>query len=425
MKNKPVPVGYKFFVLAVATLGFIINFTPDGRLAEKNGNQEYEKNGESGKIQTMILHVVQIINRFRETQQHRISTYQRSTRNNNEDTFNDTPMSKFVIAMDNYFTLPNVMKKLREFDIGVVGTSHFKRNWPPKEMRNINVDEVNFNEFHYCYDEHGTLLGRWMDNSLVFCVSTVHRIGNVIKRMRKRPRYTTTNKRHVREVWGDDGKKEINIPTLIDHYNHWMGGVDLVDQLIAYYHADCRCLRTWVPMFVQIVSMIRTNCYVVYKKHQQGNKLKVKTHKLCTLDMVSTLLQKATAHETRMTRKRTLPQTIFTTGPSEIKIKKSRKCCRICLQTFDTKWSIRHNKSHQRLPANVNSPGSCVQCCKLKLEQHAAASKASSKNGKGIAIDWTSGVKRTAYACKQCTENNLDGDICFLCKEHFNQFHNC
>ena len=60
----------------------------------------------------------------------------------------------------------------------------------------------------------------------------------------------------------------------------------------------------------------------------------------------------------------------------------------------------------------------------VKLEQHTAASKAS-KNGKGIAIDWTSEVKQTAYACKQCTENNLDGDICFLCKEHFNQFHNC
>ena len=35
-----------------------------------------------------------------------------------------------------------------------------------------------------------------------------------------------------------------DISTLINNYNHWMLGVDLVDQLIAYYRPKIRCRRT-------------------------------------------------------------------------------------------------------------------------------------------------------------------------------------
>ena len=35
------------------------------------------------------------------------------------------PMTKFCLAMDNYFTLPKVIAKLREKGVGVVGTAQF------------------------------------------------------------------------------------------------------------------------------------------------------------------------------------------------------------------------------------------------------------------------------------------------------------
>ena len=81
-------------------------------------------------------------------------------------------------------------------------------------------------------DEHGTLLGRWIDNGLVFCVSTLHKPGKMIKRKRKRPRVAKNNKRHVQKIWGDNDAAEIFIPTLIDDYNYWMGGVNVVDERI-------------------------------------------------------------------------------------------------------------------------------------------------------------------------------------------------
>ena len=94
------------------------------------------------------------------------------------------------------------------------------------------MEKSNFNDFFWSVDEHGTLVARWVDNGLVFCVSTLHKINNTVKRLRKRPRKTINNRRHVDKIWGDEGTKEIYIPTLIDDYNHWMGGVDVADQQI-------------------------------------------------------------------------------------------------------------------------------------------------------------------------------------------------
>ena len=82
----------------------------------------------------------------------------------------------------------------------------------------------------------------------VYCVSTLHKVGKTIKRMRNIPRKTVNNKNHVDRVWGDQGKVQIFIPTLIDDYNYWMGGVDVSDQRIVYYQSNLRSRRNWIPM---------------------------------------------------------------------------------------------------------------------------------------------------------------------------------
>ena len=89
-------------------------------------------------------------------------------------------MTKFFLVMDNYFTLPKLIKSLREKGVGVVGTARFRRNWPPASLRKITLMDAKFNNFYYCVDEHGTLCARWMDNGLDFCVSTMHRVGKIV-----------------------------------------------------------------------------------------------------------------------------------------------------------------------------------------------------------------------------------------------------
>ena len=96
--------------------------------------------------------------------------------------------------MDNYFTLPKIIKKFIDVGIGVIGTARFRKGWPPERLEEITKEESNFNDLYWTTDEFGSLVARWMDNGLVFMVSTVHRIGKEVKRIRKRPRVTSLNK---------------------------------------------------------------------------------------------------------------------------------------------------------------------------------------------------------------------------------------
>ena len=129
--------------------------------------------------------------------------------------------SKFCLAMDNYFTLPKVIVTLRDMGIGNVGTVRYHGSWPPKELINVSKESAKFNEFYWTIG--------LMDNDMVFCVSTMHNVGNRVKRMRKRPRKTVNNKNHIDKIWGEKGATDIYIPSLIDNYNYWMGGEDVAD----------------------------------------------------------------------------------------------------------------------------------------------------------------------------------------------------
>ena len=129
-----------------------------------------------------------------------------------------------------------------------------------------------------------------MDNGLVFVVSSIHRVGDIVKHNRKALCVTQLNKNHVSKIWGDSGKKEIYIPSLIDDYNHWMGDVDLSDQHIAYYHPNIKCQRNWIPMFIQTLSMTRVNAYIVHKEHFKKDSF---GHKEFTLEIVKHFMSKA------------------------------------------------------------------------------------------------------------------------------------
>ena len=57
-----------------------------------------------------------------------------ASRNNNTNRFDEDVMTNFCIAMDNYFTLPKILKMISDWGIGVVGTSRFCINWPPQKL---------------------------------------------------------------------------------------------------------------------------------------------------------------------------------------------------------------------------------------------------------------------------------------------------
>eukprot|EP00957_Ditylum_brightwellii_P202513 15330515-Ditylum_brightwellii.AAC.1 len=112
----------------------------------------------------------------------------------------------------------------------------------------------------------------------------------MVERARRRPRIMILNKKHVKDIWGDSGKKEINIPRIIDNYNHWMGGVDISGQRVAYYHPNVHCCHNWVPIFLQILSIMHNNACLVHRDHHGTDTL---PHKRFTMEWVKLAMERA------------------------------------------------------------------------------------------------------------------------------------
>jgi hypothetical protein len=108
---------------------------------------------------------------------------------------------------------------------------------------------------------------------------------------------TNTNRTHVQSVWGNQGVTNIQIPLVIDDYNHYMGGVDKADQLIAYYRPDLRCRRVWMPLMFHTLDCMKTNSYTCCK-HSGYKEL----HKVFTMEWCKALFARAKAEEVRHLR---------------------------------------------------------------------------------------------------------------------------
>ena len=90
----------------------------------------------------------------------------------------------------------------------------------------------------------------WINHvdNVMLMVSIIHIGEKDTEHPQKRPRINNKNRGHVWLVWGDNHTINIKIPFLIDGYNHWMLGVGLADQLIAYCCAKIHCQCTWMPI---------------------------------------------------------------------------------------------------------------------------------------------------------------------------------
>ena len=96
-------------------------------------------------------------------------------------------------------------------------------------------------------------------------------------------------------IWDDQHRKQLMIPQITNDYNHWMLGVDVVDQLIAYYRPKIWCRHTWVPIFLHCLDILRVILYVLYTEtaynHVDVDKDKVRNHKHFSIEFVNSLIR--------------------------------------------------------------------------------------------------------------------------------------
>ena len=370
MKKKPIKEGYKFFALCDAQTGFVYYFMPSGLREQRK--------------RTIVESVTKIIKKIPE----------RGDR-------------QYVVTMDNYFTSHGTMRSLRKHNLAGLGTAR-ANNIRAEEIKDIK--DKKFNTLYWINDADDYRIFRWIDNNVVMMVSTIHTGEESLKRARRKPRVTDKNKGHVRLVWGDNHTVNIKIPLLIDDYNHWMLGVDVADQLIAYYRAKIRCRRTWMPIMLQCMDVLRINSYIVYREcnlDQDPDFSQRDLHKFYLLGWISAMIKRARALKrgmgdivvTRGVNRRVRQSDPMLTRPQRA-IKKPRLTKKNCTLS---QWDhVRFSQCvHDRVPAKQ---GKCKYCKYLALLEKTADPNCTPRK-----------VKRPKTICDVCGVH--------LCADHFRAFH--
>lgn len=226
MKCKPISEGYKFFAIACSQSTFVWHMVPYGRVNTKVGIID--------TVKTLV------------------------------DTLPDRGTVNYLLALDNYFTYDRAIDYCVDNGVHVVGTAKVKKGWPPAALTAIK--EKRFNFLHYVKSNSGKFnIFRWVDNGVVYMVSSCHNPKATVLVARKRPRVTQKNKVNVREVWGNEWVRDIKIPAFVHSYNDGKTGVDGSDQLISYYLPNFRMRRTWMPIMMHATYASRANAFAHHR----------------------------------------------------------------------------------------------------------------------------------------------------------------
>ena len=206
----------------------------------------------------------------------------------------------------------------------------------------------------------------------------------------------------------------------------------MADQRIACYMPNFHCQRNWVPMFIQILAIIRNNCFIVNREFY-GSK-RSDAHKCFTLSMIEDLVEKASTLSLdeipRIPSSSSLlsayPTVASQVSPSRhqvtVSTSQSHKQQRL-LPNSNLEIEFLHEYSHRFALPKVNHVaasnltkrrGVCLYCTYLYR-----------KNIKiGQASTYKKTVKRTLNICVYCTAIDPAKRTHFLCKHHFDDFHN-
>ncbi|EDN09363.1 predicted protein [Histoplasma mississippiense (nom. inval.)] len=184
---------------------------------------------------------------------------------------NSKEVAGYSIYMDNYFTSVALFHYLRKQGIGACGTTR-PANLPPllQELKNSGLSaHIPFNTLCIIPQNEVLCLG-WKDNNIVLLLSTIHMPDSFVERVRKRPGLNSTNGPQIRRIFGDNWQKAVEIPTIIDDYNHNMNGIDLANQYRASYETHMPTNRTWLTILYWIIDHAIVNAYILHRLATTG-----------------------------------------------------------------------------------------------------------------------------------------------------------
>ena len=268
LPTKPIPVGYKVWILAQAGyflrwIWHVHNSGPVGLTATARSQRRprqgtQRSNDEDAVPVTEVADFGRGLNPTQGVVVALLNLLQKAT---------------YHVFLDNLFPTPTLFRILREQQIGATGTCRANsgiykgfmalksaegKGLPWGELKVMPTADGQVNQF------------AWKDNALVLALSTVYSGNEYVVRNRRRPNAATAAGRAARQVFGNEPRKELRIPTFIDAYNHNMNGVDVGDQMRASLSADHRVRRGgWQALaWNYLLQVIAVNTYILQLQGQ-------------------------------------------------------------------------------------------------------------------------------------------------------------
>ena len=207
----------------------------------------------------------------------------------------------------------------------------------------------------------------WRDNNIVLFATTTGSPKKVIKRPRKRPNKTRTGAFQTRKRFGNEIVKVLEIPKLIDLYNHHMGAVDQFDQLKSYYDTARKHRKTWRSLFHMLLDIILVNCFKLSAFSNQEEK-KLSVHRRFLLQLVAQL-QEISAKPIKHNPRRQSDLQLQSEAIHEQKTlltKGNGKPCVMCAAKGERR-ALKHRHTNTDMPARMRRTVKGCTVCQIAV----------------------------------------------------------
>ena len=218
------------------------------------------------------------------------------------------------IFFDNFFTSYRLLFALRERGVRATGTIRENRTGGAHKvlMASSELKKKQRGYFDSVCDGRICVV-KWMDNSTV-CIasnSLTHEPTHVVRR------YVKPNPNH-----------SVQQPHIIHQYNSGMGGVDVMDRLLASYRPMLRGKKWWWPLFLNAVNMSVVAAWKVHQHLHRGET----DHLSFRRDIVMCLMKTDTPAVTTVSagRRVDLPDDVRFDGVGHTSSTFSEGRCRVC-----------------------------------------------------------------------------------------------
>ena len=248
MKNKPIDEGYKTWMAAQS--GYTLTWKWHSKLEGPEGVSPDGIDAPIAPVGTAHLAPTYAV----------VLTLARLLR----DVYSD---QSFHFFLDNLFLTVPVAQALLFLGILCTGTTRKNAMGVPEELIKLkNKNQALIWNSTFSKIVNGVNCFLWQDNNAVLGITTAYCLHQVVQRWRKRPGDTSTNARIVRPVFGDDVRKLLWIPKVIDEYNHHMNGVDHANQLRSNMTVNRRLeYRIWHPLWHFLIDIAAVNAFICWR----------------------------------------------------------------------------------------------------------------------------------------------------------------